>query len=387
MSEQLATTETWDEYALGSELLRGIYAYGFEKPSPIQKRGVQPLLDRKDLIAQAQSGTGKTGCFSVGALGLVDTKVASTQILILAPTRELASQTQSVIAALGQFMPGLVVKKLVGGSRVDEDTSDMRRRCPHVIVGCPGRIGDMLRRRSMSVRELKLLVIDEGDEMLSSGFKEQIFGIFQMLPQDVQVALFSATMPGDIRLMTDKFMRSPVEVLVKAEQLTLEGISQYFISMESDSDKFACLKDLFGSIVMAQTIVYCNSVRRVQHLWESMNEEGFAVCAIHSGMLKQERDHSFKQFKSGNVRVLISSDVTARGIDVQQVSTVINFDVPRCVHTYLHRIGRSGRWGRKGVGISFVTRRDISAMKDIEEHYSTTISEMPENWATILQTS
>ena len=387
MSEQLGTTETWDEYALGSELLRGIYAYGFEKPSPIQKRGVQPLLDRKDLIAQAQSGTGKTGCFSVGALGLVDTKIASTQILILAPTRELASQTQSVIAALGQYMPGLVVKKLVGGSRVDEDTNDMRRRCPHVIVGCPGRIGDMLRRRSMSVRELKLLVIDEGDEMLSSGFKEQIFGIFQMLPQDVQVALFSATMPSDIRLMTDKFMRSPVEVLVKAEQLTLEGISQYFISMESDSDKFACLKDLFGSIVMAQTIVYCNSVRRVQHLWESMNEEGFAVCAIHSGMLKQERDHSFKQFKSGNVRVLISSDVTARGIDVQQVSTVINFDVPRCVHTYLHRIGRSGRWGRKGVGISFVTRRDISAMKDIEEHYSTNIQEMPENWATILQTS
>ena len=223
--------------------------------------------------------------------------------------------------------------------------------------------------------------------MLSSGFKEQIFNIFQMLPQDVQVALFSATMPPDIRTLTDKFMRSPTEVLVKAEQLTLEGISQYYITMSTDSDKFECLKDLFGSIVVAQTIVYCNSVRRVQHLWESMDAEGFPACPIHSGMSKQERDHSFKQFKSGNVRVLISSDVTARGIDVQQVSTVINFDVPRCVHTYLHRIGRSGRWGRKGVGISFVTQRDIGAMRDIEEHYSTAISEMPEDWAKVLQTS
>ena len=292
-----------------------------------------------------------------------------------------------MIVALGQFIPNLVVKKLVGGNRVDEDANDMRRNCPHVAVGCPGRISDMLRRRSMSVRNLKLLVIDEGDEMLSSGFKEQIFSIFQMLPQEVQVALFSATIPDDIRPLTDKFMRAPVEVLVKAEQLTLEGISQYFISMDSDSDKFECLKDLFGSIVVAQTIVYCNSIRRVQHLWESMKDEGFAVCAIHSGMTKQDRDSSFKDFKSGNVRVLISSDVTARGIDVQQVSTVINFDVPRSVHTYLHRIGRSGRWGRKGIGINFITRRDIDSMKEIEEHYSTSINEMPADWASILQTS
>ena len=386
MSEQQAV-ETWEGYSLPSCLLRGVYAYGFEKPSPIQKLGVQPLLDRKDLIAQAQSGTGKTGCFSVGALGIVDTELSSTQVLVLAPTRELASQTHGVMTALGQYMPGLAVKKLVGGSRVDDDSSEMRRRCPHIVVGCPGRIGDMIRRRSVSVSGLKLLVIDEGDEMLSSGFKEQIFNIFQMLPQDVQVALFSATMPDNIRALTDKFMRNPTEVLVKAEQLTLEGISQYYITMNSDDDKFECLKDLFGSIVVAQTIVYCNSIRRVQHLWESMHAEGFAACPIHSGMSKQERDHSFQEFKSGSVRVLISSDVTARGIDVQQVSTVINFDVPKCVHTYLHRIGRSGRWGRKGVGISFVTQRDIGAMRDIEEYYSTSISEMPEDWAKVLQTS
>ena len=387
MSSQPVAVETWEGYELPSALLRGVYAYGFEKPSPIQSKGIQPMLDRKDLIAQAQSGTGKTGCFSVGSLAIVDPTLASTQVLVLSPTRELATQTHAVMVALGQFMPKLVVKKLVGGSRVDEDASDMRRNTPHIVVGCPGRISDMLRRRSMSVRDLKLLVIDEGDEMLSSGFKEQIFSIFQMLPQDVQVALFSATIPDDIRPLTDKFMRTPVEVLVKAEQLTLEGISQYYISMDSDGDKFECLKDLFGSIVVAQTIVYCNSIRRVQHLWESMKDEGFAVCAIHSGMMKQDRDASFKDFKSGNVRVMISSDVTARGIDVQQVSTVINFDVPRSVHTYLHRIGRSGRWGRKGIGINFITRRDIDNMKEIEEHYSTTINEMPADWASILQTS
>ena len=180
--------------------------------------------------------------------------------------------------------------------------------------------------------------------------------------------------------LTDKFMRNPVKVLVKAEQLTLEGISQFYVALESDEQKYDCLKDIFSSLSMAQCIIYCNSVRRVQDLYEAMTADNYPVAQIHSGMEKEERTRSYKEFRSGTTRVLISSNVTARGIDVQQVSTVINFDLPKCVHTYLHRIGRSGRWGRKGVGINFITRRDARKLKEIEQHYSTQISEMPLDW-------
>ena len=189
------------------------------------------------------------------------------------------------------------------------------------------------------------------DEMLSSGFKEQVYNIFEMMPKDIQVALFSATMPNELISLTDKFMRNPIKTLVKAEQLTLEGISQYYVALEDDDQKYDCIKDIYSACSVAQCIIYCNSVRRVQDLYEAMTADNFPVCQIHSGMDKEARTESYKQFRNGAQRVLISSNVTARGIDVQAVSTVINFDLPRDVHTYLHRIGRSGRWGRKGVGI------------------------------------
>ena len=187
-------------------------------------------------------------------------------------------------------------------------------------------------------------------------------------------------MPDSLNTLTDKFMRTPTRVLVKSEQLTLEGISQHFIALENDDQKYETLKDLYGVLALSQCIIYCNSVKRVQDLYEAMVEDSFPVCHLHSSMTKEERDKSFKEFSSGNTRVLISSNVTARGIDIQQVSTVINFDIPKCVHTYLHRIGRSGRWGRKGTGINFVTRRDTRHMREIEQHYHTTITELPANF-------
>jgi superfamily II DNA/RNA helicase len=174
-------------------------------------------------------------------------------------------------------------------------------------------------------------------------------------------------------------MRNPATISVKAEKLTLDGISQYFIAVEDDRQKYLTLKDLYANISVTQCIIYCNSVKRVTDLYEAMTEDGFPVCCIHSAMDKSERDKSFGAFKSGGTRVLISSNVTSRGIDVQQVSTVINFDIPKCVHTYLHRIGRSGRWGRKGVGINFITRRDIPKIKEYEEHYKCEIQECPVN--------
>lgn len=367
----------WDELEIDTNLLRGIYAYGFEKPSPIQKKAIKPIIIGKDIIAQAQSGTGKTATFTIGALSRVNTESDTTQILCLSPTRELSIQTANVMKGIGSMIKNLRVQVLVGGSSIDEDIGNLKGNVPHVIAGCPGRVYDMMRRNHILSKNIKLVILDEADEMLSSGFKEQVYNIFQNFNSDIQVALFSATLPDHINGITSKFMRNPVRIQVKAEQLTLEGISQYYVAVEDDRQKYLTLKDLYSFMSVSQTIIYANSIKRVAALYDAMIEDGFPVCRIHSGMDKAERDKAFADFRTGGYRVLISSNVTSRGIDIQQVSLVINFDIPKCVHNYLHRIGRSGRWGRKGVGINLITRRDVSKLKEIEAHYSTQINEMP----------
>jgi translation initiation factor 4A len=371
---------TWDELDLNPDLLRSIYGHGFEKPSPIQSKGIAPIKEGRDIIAQAQSGTGKTGCFTVGALSRVNVQENSSQVLIMAPTHELAQQIASVIHGLSNMITGIRIKTVIGGSSIDEDANEIRENPPHIIVGCPGRVFDMIRRRHINANKFKLVILDEADEMLSSGFKDQVYNIFQHLNKNVQIALFSATLPNNIYQITNKFMRNPVKICVKSESLTLEGIKQYYVAVEDDRQKYLTLKDLYQHITLAQCIIYSNSVKRVMDLYEAMKEDGFPVCCIHSNMDKFERERSFKEFRNGTARVLISSNVTSRGIDIQQVSVVINFDLPRDVHSYLHRIGRSGRWGRKGTGITFITRRDIIKMKEIESYYNTQIEELPGNF-------
>lgn len=371
------TFEKWDDERvhLKINLLRGIYAYGFEEPSPIQKQAIIPMQEGKDLIAQAQSGTGKTGAFTIGLLQYMDEKLQKPQVIILSPTRELAYQTNTVIKTIGKMM-NVSVCLMSGNVSVTENIKNIESN-PQIIVACPGRLNDMLRRNILELKHIKLLVLDEADEMLSVGFKDQIYQIFQYLPQNICVSLFSATLPTELHELTSKFMRKPVEILVKTEMLTLEGITQYYIALETDNDKFLTIKDLFGWISSSQAIIYCNSLKRVSDLYLAMINDNFPVCCIHSGMDKAERDETYRNFKNGKHRVCISSNVTARGIDIQQVSTVINFDIPKCVHTYLHRIGRSGRWGRKGTAINFVTKYDIHLMKGIEEVYQTDIKELP----------
>ena len=371
---------SWDDLELNADLLRGIYGYGFEKPSPIQSKAIYPIKEGKDLIAQAQSGTGKTATFTVGALSRIDINDNSNQVLILAPTHELAQQITSVIQGLSAMMVGIRIKTIIGGSSIDDDANEIRENPPHIIVGCPGRVFDMIRRRNINANNLKLVILDEADEMLSSGFKEQIYNIFKYLNKNVQIALFSATLPNNIFSITDKFMRNPVKICIKAESLTLEGIKQYYVALDDDRSKYLTLKDLYQHISVAQCIIYANSVKRVTDLYDAMVEDGFPVCCLHSNMDKSERERAFKDFRCGNARVLISSNVTSRGIDIQQVSVVINFDLPRDIHNYLHRIGRSGRWGRKGTGINFITRRDIGKMKEIESYYATQIQELPGNF-------
>jgi superfamily II DNA/RNA helicase len=374
---------SWEDLQIDTNLLRGIFAYGFEKPSPIQRKAINPIIQKKDIIAQAQSGTGKTATFTIGALSHVNTEEDTTQILCLSPTRELSIQTATVMRGIGSMMKNLRVQVLVGGSSIDEDISNLKSNVPHVITGCPGRVYDMMRRNHIVSKNIKLVVLDEADEMLSSGFKEQVYNIFQHFNNNIQVALFSATLPDHIQGITSKFMRDPVKIQVRAEQLTLEGISQYYVAIEDDRQKYLTLKDLYSFMSVSQCIIYANSVKRVSALYDAMMEDGFPVCRIHSGMDKSDRDKAFADFRGGTFRVLISSNVTARGIDIQQVSVVINFDIPKDVHTYLHRIGRSGRWGRKGVGINLITRRDMSKLKEIEQYYSTQIKEMPSSFDTL----
>jgi translation initiation factor 4A len=372
----------WEDLGAKTLLLRGIYTHGFEKPSPIQSKAIKPLFEKRDVIAQAQSGTGKTGCFVIASLQLIDINKNAPQVLLMAPTRELAIQTMQVVNALGSLFKGLQTQLLIGGTSTEEDGRKLAETPPQIVIGCPGRVHDMIKRNRLQTKDFAFLVMDEADEMLSSGFKEQVYNIFQLMPSNIQVALFSATMPFELNSLTAKFMRNPVKILVNAEKLSLEGINQYYVALDNDDQKYETLKDIYGSLTMSQCIIYCNSVKRVHDLYEAMQSDNFPVCQIHSNMEKEERTRSFQEFKSGKHRVLISSNVTARGLDVQQVSTIINFDIPNCVHTYLHRIGRSGRWGRKGVGINFMTSRDSRKIREIEEHYKMKIPELNENWAT-----
>ena len=390
MSEKTTYTEIneWDDPTLNLRpaLLRGIYAFGFEKPSPIQKKGLIPLVQpghkgkRRDIIAQAQSGTGKTACFGVGSLQIINQELEATQVLILAPTHELASQIKGVITDIGRFEK-VKVQLLVGGTSVDADRQKLDEEPPHIVVGTPGRVHDMIRRKYLKTEKIDLIVLDEADEMLSAGFKDQIYKIFQYMHNDIQIGLFSATVPETLEQLTTRFMRNPIKILVKADMLTLQGIAQYYIRLDSDEHKYATIKDLFEGLTISQAIIYCNSTRRVDDLEEAMVQDNFPVKKIHGKMEEDERKEVHKDFKNGGCRVLITSDLFARGIDIQQVSVVINFDVPKSEHTYLHRIGRSGRWGRKGIAINFVTRNDGAKLKHFEEYYNTQISEMPGDWS------
>lgn len=383
-NDEIKVISNWDDFDLDDDILRGIYSYGFEKPSQIQQTAILPILEKKDVIAQAPSGTGKTGAFTISSLQRLDLSSDTTQVLILAPTHELVKQIHNVICSIGDVMKGLRVKLLVGGTSVSEDSHELRNNVPHVIVGSVGRVSDMIRRRNIQTKNIKLFVLDEADEMLSGGFINNIRDMFITFGEDIQTAIFSATLPKEIIELTDRFMKTPTRITMEAEKLNLEGIQQFFVALSNDHDKYATLMDLFSKLTINQTIVYANSVNRVIDLYDAMKKDGCAVCCIHSNMTTQERQQSLQAFRAGEYRVLISSNVTARGIDVQQVSFVINFDIPRCVHNYLHRIGRSGRWGRKGMAINFITREDVSIMKNIERHYKSTINELPATFENII---
>jgi len=381
-TDELKVYDTFEEMKLREEILQGIYAYGFEAPSAIQRKAIVPFVTGRDLIAQSQSGTGKTATFVIGMLQQLDPKNRNLQAVILAPTRELAKQIYKVVKDLNDYTK-YEVKMVIGGMRRSKYSYDYDDEY-QIMVGTPGRISDMITKKLVDMRHLKVLIMDEADEMLSQGFREQMVKILNGIPEESQVGLFSATIPPEMIKITKKFMNKPLQILVKKSEVTLEGIKQYYVVIDNEDDKFDCLCELYSTIRITQSIIYVNHKSTVSWLTKNLEERDFTVSCISGGMTSEERNEIMEKFIKGDTRILISTDLLSRGIDVQQVSLVLNYDIPYDKETYVHRIGRSGRYGRKGVAINFVSHKDYKKFKAIIDHYETTIEELPSDIGSLI---
>lgn len=376
-TEKQELIESFDKMNLKDTLLRGIYGYGFEKPSLIQSKAIPLILQGKDVIAQSQSGTGKTGAFTISALQKLDENVNGVQGIILAHTRELAIQIVEVCTALTNHMKVTIVL-CIGGQDIKETQTNLLDG-PIIVIGTPGRILDLIRRRYLSTRMIKILIIDEADEMLSHSFQDQMKSIIQSTPQTTQVCLFSATMNDEMMEISEKFMNNPTKLLIEKENLTLDGIKQFYVDVHNDKWKFETFCDLYNTISISQTIVYVNSIKRGKDLKYELEGKNFTVSLLHRDMSTVDRTLIMKEFRAGVTRILISTDLLSRGIDIQQISIVVNYDIPKNKACYLHRIGRSGRFGRKGVAINLMSRYEERTLDDIRYHYNTIIDPLPKN--------
>ena len=383
--------ETFDDLSkyIDLKIIRGVMAYGFDTPSPIQQKAIKPFLSKFDLIAQAQSGTGKTATFCIGTLGNIDFTKNETQAIVLAHTMELAQQIEHVFSNIGKYIEvrlALAVKSIPVRDNINmilgKNTDGL---LPHVVIGTPGRLLDMVTKKIINIDTIRVLVLDEADELLSEGFINQIKQIISAVGTNTQIGLFSATMDTNFFKMTEKFLNNPINILINKENLTLDGIKQYNIECEKNEWKFDTLCDLYSLFSTSQTIIYCNFHQSVELLTKKMQEQNFKVSLIHGSMDIMEREDAMRKFRSLQTRVLISTDLLGRGIDVQQVSIVINYDIPFKNESYIHRIGRSGRHGRTGVAINFVTNNDVRRIEEIAKYYSTTINPLPADLASVFQ--
>jgi translation initiation factor 4A len=374
--------KSFDDLNLNEDLLRGIYSMGYEIPSQIQRKAIKPMLEHRDLIAQSQSGTGKTATFLIGSLNQIDKTLERPQILVICPNHELAQQIYYNYGCLSQYMK-LKSALLIGGIPVDQNKKALDSGA-QFIVGTPGRIQDLIKRYILKTTKLKCLIIDEADEMLSKGFKEQLYEIFQFIPKNCQVCVFSATMPEQALEVTNKIMTdNVVRILVNPEEVTLDGIEQFYLGVDNETWKIETLCDLYERLKINMTIIFVNSRRKAEHIKEKLEEQNFSVALLHGEMKHIEREKVMKSFRTGESRILLTTDIIARGIDIQQVSVVINYDLPKLCETYIHRIGRTGRYGRKGIAINFVTETEAPIIDRLQKWYKTKITPLPENINTL----
>ena len=377
VSEEIDSIKSFDDMEISEDILRGIYSFGFQEPSQIQRLAIKPFIGGRNMIVQSHSGTGKTATFMISILNRINPDLKETQAVIIAPTRELANQIYTVYQNLSNYTD-ITGYFCIGGSlrnkyNYNEEVNH------HVIVGTPGRVSDLIGKGIIKSKNIRMLVIDEADDVLSVSFQKQLEKIFDNLDRDaLQLCLFSATIPCEIFVLTDSLLTNPLKILVRNEELSLKGIQQYKVYLgNTDEYKYDTLCDLYNRISIGQAMIYCNKRYMVDDLTNKLRDDNFSVSQIHGEMQQKERQSVMKQFRDGTTRILISTDVLARGIDVQQVSLVINYDIPKDPDTYIHRIGRSGRYGRKGIAINFETSRDRNNIKSIESAYGIKIEDLP----------
>ena len=377
-SDDVKLYEEFDQMNLPENLLRGVYAYGFEKPSAIQQKGIVPIAEGRDVLAQAQSGTGKTGTFVIGSLSRVDEAIKKPQVLVLVHVRELAQQIEKVAKALGNFM-NLQVLCAVGGNPLRDDIRQLEGGA-QFIVGTPGRVFDLVNRNVLDRSEIRVLIMDEADQMLEDLFYKQVMCILEKgFPEKTRVALFSATMPEQVVDVANKILNDPVRVLIKPAAVRLEGIQQFFVPLDREDHKFECICDLYKNLNISQAVIFCNKRQKAEMLAERMTAQGYPVTCLHGELEKPERTRRMKQFIEGSTRVMVATDIIARGIDVQQISLVINYELPTNRENYVHRIGRAGRFGRKGTTINMLLPEEEGMMKDISEHYDMKVVPLPDS--------
>ena len=333
------------------------------------------------MVIQSHSGTGKTATFLIGILSRIKEN-EGTQSIVICNTRELAVQTSKVLNSISCFTK-ITHKLCIGGDMQNKYISEEMNE--NIIIGTPGRLCDLMNKNILNTKNIKMLVIDEADDVLAIGFRKQIKRIFQEIPTDTQVALISATIPQDMANLFDILLKPDfISILIKDDQLTLDGIEQYYIDLDEQYKQSAII-DLYQFISIGQGIIYCNKKNKADELKAVLTEKDFSVGLIHGDMLQRDRESIMNEFRNGTTRILITTDMLARGIDIQQVSLVINYDMPKYPQTYIHRIGRSGRYGRKGVAINFCTRKEKNILNYIRRMYSTEIKPFPEDVNSVLK--
>lgn len=363
----------FEDYFLKRELLMGIYEKGFERPSPIQEESIPIALTGSDILARAKNGTGKTAAFCIPALEKIDPKKNSIQALLLVPTRELALQTSQVCKELAKHLK-IQIMVTTGGTSLKDDI--MRLYQPvHILVATPGRVLDLTKKGVCNLKDCTVLVMDEADKLLSPEFQPLVEQLIAFLPDNRQILLYSATFPVTVKSFKDKYLRKPY-VINLMDELTLKGITQFYAFVE-ERQKVHCLNTLFSKLQINQSIIFCNSVNRVELLAKKITELGYSCFYIHAKMLQSHRNRVFHDFRNGACRNLVCSDLFTRGIDIQAVNVVINFDFPKNSETYLHRVGRSGRFGHLGLAVNLITYEDRFNLYKIEQELGTEIQQIP----------
>jgi translation initiation factor 4A len=382
-AESIPLYDSFDDMQLDAELVRGIYSYGFEQPSRIQQLAIVPMKGHNDILAQSQSGTGKTGAFTIGALSLVTPTIKAPQVLVICPTRELSQQIEVVARSIGYYM-NLKVLSVTGGNPIRNDIYALKSGA-QFVVGTPGRIYDLIGRKELHLEHINYVILDEADQMLESLFLEQITCILNSnFSNRTKLALFSATMPASMLDIAEKYLQNPVRIRIPNDDVTLDGIKQYYVNVDHEEWKLPTLLDIYQHITVNQAIIYVNKRQKAEWLMKQLSTSGFTIEYIHGDMEVAERKKHMDQFRSGSTRILISTDLLARGIDVQQVSLIINYDMPIQHENYIHRIGRSGRYGRKGLAINLICSNELDTIDTIQTYYSTTINELPTDLQALL---